>query len=119
MVSTCPELWRTNGQPMSHWAPIAKRMYERRSDVAHGNLESLRDAEHESSRTSLEFTRNVILQFLLFCHHLQPLGRRRVGTKKEFQELYRECEGTSHDEIDAIIKKYRFKDWQIVLKPTP
>jgi hypothetical protein len=105
-------------QPMSHWAPIAKRLYQRRSDTVHGNIDSLHASTKESSVEAMEFTRNVILQFLQFCHMLQPLGLKRVGTKEDFLELYREYEGNFHAEIDAIVKRYRFH-WDIVPQPVP
>jgi Apea-like HEPN len=101
-------------QPMSYWAPIAKRLYERRSDVTHGNVDSLRTARNESSHKALEFTRNLILQFLVFCHRLQPLGPRHIGTKKDFVELYRECEANFPDEIATIVNDYGFRHWKIV-----
>ena len=103
---------------MSHWAPIARRLYERRSDVAHGNVDSLREAQNESSGAPLEFTRNVVLQFLLLCHQLQPLGSHRFGTKKDFLELYREYEGAFHDEIAAVVAQYGF-GWKVIPKPSP
>ena len=109
-------LAQRQGFPMSHWAPIARRLYERRSDVAHGNVESLREAQNESSRAPLEFTRNVVLQFLVFCRQLQPLGARRCGTREDFLDLYRECEGAFHDDIAAIMKQYQL-NWKIVPKP--
>jgi hypothetical protein len=109
-------LAQRQGAPMRYWAPIARRLYERRSDVAHGNVESLRGAQDESSRMALEFTRNVVLQFFVFCRQLQPLGTRRVGIKKDFLDLYRECEATFHDEIAAIVNQYGW-DWNIVPKP--
>jgi hypothetical protein len=104
-------------QPMSHWAPIAKRLYQRRSDVVHGNIDSLSAATKESSAEAMEFTRNVVLQFLQFCHVLQPLGPKRVGTKDDFLELYRDTEGTFQSEIREIINKYEFS-WDIASPPT-
>ncbi|HMH12634.1 MAG TPA: hypothetical protein VK578_05960 [Edaphobacter sp.] len=101
-------------QPMSYWAPIAKRLYQRRSDVVHGNINSLEAATKESSAESMEFTRNVALQFLQFCHALQPLGPKQVGTKDDFLELYRDTEGTFQSEIREIVKTYGFS-WD--LKP--
>jgi hypothetical protein len=65
---------------------------------------------------ALEFTRNVVLQFFVFCRQLQPLGTRRVGIKKDFLDLYRECEATFHNEIAAIVNQYGW-DWNIVPKP--
>ncbi len=111
-------LAQRQGQPMSHWAPIARRLYERRSDVAHGNVDSLREAQNESSGAPLEFTRNVVLQFLLLCHQLQPLESHRVGTKKDFLELYREYERAFHDEIAAVVAQYGF-GWKVIPKPSP
>jgi len=105
-------------QPMSHWAPIAKRLYERRGDVVHGNVDSLNSATRESTSEAMDFTRNVVLQFLVFCHWLQPLGPKRVGNREDFLELYREAEGRFHDEIEAIVKQYRFT-WDVVPSATP
>jgi Apea-like HEPN len=104
-------------QPMSHWAPIAKRLYQRRSDTVHGNIDSLNAATKESSAEAMEFTRNVVLQFLQFCHVLQPLGARRVGTKDDFLELYRETEGSFESEIREIVKEHGF-GWEIASPPT-
>lgn len=104
--------------PMGHWAPIAKRLYERRGDVVHGNIDSLRSAVQESSSEAMDFTRNVVLQFLVFCHRLQPLGPRRVGTRDDFLSLYREAEGRFHDDVDAIVKKYKFA-WNVMPSPAP
>lgn len=104
-------------QPMNYWAPIAKRLYQRRGDVVHGNIDSLRVATKESSAELMEFTRNVVLQFLQFCHVLQPLGQKRVGTKDDFLELYRDSEGTFQSEIREIVRKYGFS-WDIVAPPT-
>lgn len=105
------------GLPMSHWAPIARRLYERRGDVVHGNMDSLQSALKESSSESMEFTRNVVLQFLVFCHRLQPLGPKRVGTREDFLDLYHEVEARFHDEIEAMVKKYKFS-WSVVPSTT-
>lgn len=104
-------------QPMSHWAPIAKRLYQRRGDTVHGNIDSLDAAIKESSAEAMEFTRNVVLQFLQFCHVLQPLGPKRVGTKDDFLELYRDTEGTFQSEIREIVKRYGFS-WDVASPPT-
>jgi hypothetical protein len=104
-------------QPMSHWAPIAKRLYQRRSDTVHGNIDSLNAATKESFAEAMELTRNVVLQFLQFCHVLQPLGPKRVGTKDDFLELYRHTEGAFQSEIGEIVKKYGFS-WDIASPPT-
>jgi hypothetical protein len=66
----------------------------------------------ESFAESMEFTRNVALQFLQFCHVLQPLGPKRVGTKDDFLELYRDTEGTFQSEIREIVKTDGFS-WDI------
>lgn len=112
-------LAQRQGQPMSDWAPVAKRLYKMRSDVAHGNVDSLHKIRKESIHKELEFTRNVILQFLKFCHQLQPIGATRAGTKEDFVELYRRLEALFHDDVARIVKEYRFKDWKVVPKSTP
>jgi hypothetical protein len=96
-------------QPMSHWAPIAKRLYQRRGDTVHGNIDSLNAATQESYAEAMEFARNVVLQFLQFCHVLQPLGTKRVGTKEDFLELYREAEATFTNEIAEISRNYGYR----------
>jgi hypothetical protein len=104
---------------MSDWAPVAKRLYKKRSDVAHGNVDSLREIRMESIHKELEFTRNVILQFLMFCHQLQPIGMTRAGTKEDFLELYRRLEALFHDDVARIAKEYGFKRWKVVPKSAP
>lgn len=108
-------LAQRQGQSISHWAPIAESLYKRRSDVAHGNVESLREARKEPFHSTLEFTRNVILQFLLFCRQIQPLGQNRVGTKQDFLTLYRQLEGAYHDDIAAIVKQHGWS-WDLAPK---
>ncbi len=105
-------LAQRQNQPMSHWAPIAKRLYQRRGDTVHGNIDSLTAATKESSAEAMEFTRNVVLQFLQFCHVLQPLGPKRVGTKEDFLELYRDTERTFETEIREIVDKHEL-GWDI------
>jgi Apea-like HEPN len=112
-------LAQRQGQPMSDWAPVAKRLYKKRSDVAHGNVDSLHEIRKESIHKELEFTRNVILQFLMFCHQLQPIGTTRACTKEDFVELYRRLEALFHDDVARVVKEYRFKDWKVVPKSTP
>jgi hypothetical protein len=105
-------LAQRQGHPMSHWAPIAKRLYALRSDVAHGNVESLRKIKPKATSESLEFARNVVLQFLLFCRQLQPFGVRRIGTKEEFLELYRASEASFRDEIKTIVQQFGYR-WEM------
>lgn len=106
------------GFPMSHWAPIARRLYERRGDVVHGNIDSLQTASQESLSEAMGFTRNVMLQFLVFCRQLQPLGLKRAGTREDVLDLYREIEGSFHDEIEITTKQYGFA-WNVVPSTTP
>jgi hypothetical protein len=101
------------GQPMSHWAPIARRLYKKRGDIVHGNIDSLMAVRNEPCEKEIEFTRNVILQFLVFCRQLQPLGEHRVGTKEDLLELYRACESTFHDDVVKVINEYKLK-WKVI-----
>lgn len=96
-------------QPMSHWAAIAKKLYDLRSDVAHGNVASLKEIRSKDTLDSLEFARNVILQFLFFCRQLQPFRERRVGTKEEFLELYRDAEAGFRSDIQVVVQTYGFR----------
>jgi hypothetical protein len=85
--------------PIAHWAAIANRLYVRRSDVAHGNLDSLSASQEEPTRDALDFTRNVILQFLMFCALPQFRGPNRTGSREDFIDLYKHCEVGQHNEI--------------------
>ena len=107
-------LAQRQGLPMIHYAAIAKRLYERRSDVAHGNLDSLNASQGESTRDALEFSRNAILQFLMFCALPQIDGSARTGTRQDFINLYQQLEGSQHSEVKEIVTKFRFKSWKIV-----
>ncbi len=100
--------------PIAHWAAIATRLYERRSDVAHGNLDSLSNSQSESTRGPLEFTRNANLQFLVFCALPHFRGPIRTGTKKDFLDFYKHCEGGQHAEIAQVVTQYDFKTWKLV-----
>lgn len=100
--------------PIAHWAAIATRLYERRSDVAHGNLDSLSKSQSESTRDPLEFTRNAILQFLVLCALPQFRSSTRTGTRKDFLDLYKHCEGGQHAEIAQVVAQYDFKTWKLV-----
>lgn len=73
-------------QPMSYWAPIARRLYKKRGDIVHGNIDRINAIHNESCDKEIELARNVILQFLVFCCQLQPFNRYRVGTKEDFLE---------------------------------
>jgi hypothetical protein len=80
--------------------------------VAHGNVESLREVKPKAMSESLEFARNVVLQFLLFCRQLQPFGVRRISTKEEFLELYRASEASFRDEIKTIVQQFGYR-WEM------
>jgi hypothetical protein len=101
------------GSPMKHWAAVARKLYRQRSAVAHGDLETLMSFRGDSTSEALEFTRNVILQFLAFCVHLQPIGIQQ-GTKQDFLELYQQCEAGFSKEIDEIVKTHKFNKWKCV-----
>lgn len=105
--------------PVAHWAAIANRLYVRRSDVAHGNLDSLSASQEEPTHDALEFTRNVILQFLLFCALPQFRGPNRTGSREDFIDLYKHCEGGQHNEIVQVVATYNFKGWKTVPAHVP
>lgn len=107
------------GTTMMECAVIAKRLYERRSDVAHGNLDSLLAARNESTREALEFARNAILQFLALCAWPQMQSPTRSGTRQDFLDLYRFLEGGRHAEIQQIKSTFNFKGWKVVPAPDP
>ena len=111
-------LAQRQGLPMMHCAAIAKRLYERRSDVAHGNLDSLNAAQGESTRDALDFSRNAIMQFLSFCALPQMYGPKRSGARQDFIDLYQRLEGDHHSQIKEIVAKFKFKRWTIV-PPNP
>jgi hypothetical protein len=98
--------------PMKHWAEVAYRLYNRRSAVAHGDLETLQAFRGNSTNEALEFTRNVVLQFLALC--VQPIEIRKQGTKEDFLEIYRRCEAGFNKEIQDIVNTYRFNKWKVV-----
>jgi hypothetical protein len=100
--------------PMMHYAAIAKRLYERRSDVAHGNLDSLNASQGESTRDPLEFSRNAILQFLMFCALPQMHGPKRAGTRQDFIDLYQYLEGGQHLEVKEIVTTFKFNNWKVI-----
>lgn len=112
-------LAQRQGLPMIHCAAIAKRLYERRSDVAHGNLNSLNASQGESTRDALEFSRNAILQFLVFCALPQMHGLKRSGTRQNFIDLYQHLEGGQHAEVKEIVTKFKFKGWKVVSAHNP
>ncbi len=105
-------LAQRQGSPMKHWAAVARKLYRQRSAVAHGDLETLLSFRGDSTSEALEFSRNVILQFLAFCVQLQPIGIERQGSKQDFLELYEQCEAGFSKEIDEIVKTYNFSKWK-------
>ena len=62
----------------------------------------------------LEFSRNAILQFLVFCALPQMHGPNRTGTRQDFIDLYQHLEGGHYAEIKEIVTKFKFKSWKIV-----
>ena len=60
----------------------------------------------------MDFTRHAIIQFLLFCSHLEPLGSGREGTREDFLELYLNCAGQFADEIEEVVVNCNFKKWK-------
>jgi hypothetical protein len=112
-------LAQRQGLSIIQCAATAKRLYERRSDVAHGNVDALSASEGESTRDVLEFSRNAILQFLVFCALPQMHGPNRTGTRQDFIDLYQHLEGGHYAEIKEIVATFKFKSWKIVQSHNP
>jgi hypothetical protein len=71
-------------------------------------------SQEEPTRDALEFTRNVILQFLMFCALPQFRGPNRTGSREDFIDLYKHCEGGQHNDIVQVVATYNFKRWKTV-----
>jgi hypothetical protein len=100
-------LAQRNGLPIEECASLAETLYTIRSDVAHGNVEPLGRRNAGLTRGALDFTRRVILQFLLTCSQLKPLGSHREGTREDMLEFYQGCQNQFSAEINAVVASYR------------
>jgi len=67
----------------------------------------------------LEFSRNAILQFLVFCALPQMRGPKRTGTRQDFIDLYQHLEGGQHSEVKEIATKFKFKGWKFAPAHNP
>jgi hypothetical protein len=106
-------LAQRDGLGIRECASFAKRLYKTRSDMAHGSVESLGPTNAGLSREALDFTRRVILQFLVACSQLKPLGSRREGTREDILEFYRQCQNLFSTDINAVVDLYRLgKSWK-------
>jgi hypothetical protein len=92
--------------PIDPYASIANKLYLGRSDIAHGNIESLRLNDPKLSHDALEFTRRATLQFLLQCSLMKPLGSTWDGTRQDVLTFYRQLQDLSATEINAIVASH-------------
>ncbi len=97
--------------------PVAKSLYARRSDIAHGNVEALNAAPAVLTKDALDFVRRATLQFLVFCKQLKPFGLRREGTKEDILELYKRIQESYAARIKTVVAENRWdKPWNTMTR---
>jgi hypothetical protein len=109
-------LAQRDGLGIRECASFANRLYTIRSDMAHSNVKSLGPTSEGLGREVLDFTRRVILQFLMACGQLKPLGFHREGTREEILEFYRQCQSLFSTDIKAVVDLYNFDKYLKVMK---
>jgi hypothetical protein len=96
---------------------MAKTIYARRSDIAHGNVKALSAAPSVASKDILDFVRRSILQFLVFCNQCQPMGSERDGTREQVLHFYGWLQNAHANEIEAVVVKNNWeKSWKKILR---
>ena len=106
-------LAQRNGLSVEECARVAETIYKTRSDIAHGNIESLGLRSADLSTDALCFTRRTVLQFLAICSRLKPLGPNGVGTRKDMLGFYQQVQGQFPAEISSVVAFYDLvKPWK-------